>query len=37
MDFRDEFYEDEVRNGFYVPSLMKRNWAATLEIGRAHV
>ena len=32
MDFRDEFYEDEVRNGFYVPSLMKRNWAATLEV-----
>ncbi len=32
MDFREDFYEDEVRNGFYIPSLMKRNWAAGLEV-----
>ncbi|SFG25249.1 LicD family protein [Oribacterium sp. WCC10] len=32
MDFHEGFYEDEVRNGFYIPSLMKRNWAAGLEV-----
>ncbi len=32
MDFRENFYEDEVRTGFYVPSLMKRNWVSELEI-----
>ncbi|MCI8577632.1 MAG: LicD family protein [Lachnospiraceae bacterium] len=31
MQFPDSFFEDEVRNGFYVPSLMKRAWAAQLE------
>lgn len=32
MQFPNSYFEDEVRNGFYVPSLMKRAWAAQLEI-----
>lgn len=32
MQFPDFFFEDEVRDGFYVPALMKRAWAAQLEV-----
>ena len=32
MKFSDEFFEDEVRDGFYVPGIMKRLWAASLEV-----
>lgn len=32
MEFTDSYFEDEVRDGFYVPSLMKRAWAAQLEV-----
>lgn len=32
MDFPDSYFEDEVREGFYVPSLMKRAWAAQWEV-----
>lgn len=32
MIFNTSFYENEVRDGFFVSSLMKRNWAATLEV-----
>lgn len=32
MDFPENYYEDEVREGFYVPGLMKRNWAAGIEV-----
>jgi len=32
MDLPENYYEDEVREGFYVPSLMKRNWAAGVEV-----
>ena len=32
MEFPDSYFEDEVRDGFYVPSLMKRAWAAQMEI-----
>ncbi len=32
MQFPDSFFEDEVKNGFYIPSLIKRGWAAQLEI-----
>lgn len=32
MQFPDSFFEDEVRDGFYVPALMKRAWAAQLEV-----
>lgn len=32
MKFPDSYFEDEVRDGFYVPSLMKRAWAAQLEV-----
>lgn len=30
--FPKEFFEDEVRDGFYVSSIMKKCWAAQLEI-----
>lgn len=32
MNVPENFYEPEVREGFYVPSEMKRCWAATLEV-----
>lgn len=32
MQFLQSYFEDEVRDGFYVPGLMKRAWAAQLEI-----
>lgn len=32
MQFADSYFEDEVRDGFYVPSMIKRAWAAQLEI-----
>ena len=32
MQFPDSFFEDEVRDGFYVPALMKRSWAALMEV-----
>lgn len=32
MNFPDSYFEDEVREGFYVSSLMKRSWAAQLEV-----
>ncbi len=32
MQFPDSFFEDEVRDGFFIPTLMKRAWAAQLEV-----
>jgi phosphorylcholine metabolism protein LicD len=32
MEFPDSYFEAEVREGFYVPSIMKRAWAAELEV-----
>ena len=32
MTFDSSFFEDEVREGFYVPGMMKRNWAAQMEV-----
>ena len=32
MQFSDAYFEDEVRDGFYVPAVMKRSWAAQLEV-----
>lgn len=32
MEFPDTYFEDEVRDGFYVSSMMKRAWAAQLEV-----
>ena len=32
MKFPKEFFLDEVREGFYVPAMMKRAWAAEIEI-----
>lgn len=32
MEFTKDFFEDEIRNGFYVPGIMKSCWASTIEI-----
>lgn len=32
MDFPKTFFEDEVRDGFYVPAMIKRAWAAQLQM-----
>ncbi len=32
MKIPEDFYEPEVRDGFYVPSEMKRCWASTIEV-----
>lgn len=32
MKVSQSYYEDEVRDGFYVPSMMKRAWAAQIEV-----
>lgn len=32
MHFDNSFFEDEVREGFYVPGMIKRAWAAELEV-----
>mgnify|MGYP002671695243 FL=1 len=32
MIFKDSYFEDEVRDGFFVPSEIKRAWAAELEV-----
>ncbi len=32
MEFADSYFEDEVRDGFYVSGFMKRAWAAQLEV-----
>lgn len=32
MKFNDKYFEDEVRDGFFVPSEIKRAWAAELEV-----
>lgn len=32
MEFPKSYFEDEVRDGFYVPSMMKRAWAGQMEV-----
>ncbi len=32
LTFSNEFFYDEVRDGFYIPEIMKRYWAAELEV-----
>ncbi len=32
LHFSSEYFYDEVRNGFYVPEMTKRYWAAQLEV-----
>lgn len=32
MEFSNAYFEDEVRDGFFVPGMMKRLWASQLEI-----
>ena len=34
MIFPDSWFEDEIRSGFYVPSIMKRNWAAQIMVAK---
>lgn len=35
MKFDPAFFEDEIRDGFYVPSMLKRCWAAQMEVLQA--
>lgn len=32
MEFPDSWFLDEVRDGFFVAGMMKRAWAAQLEV-----
>lgn len=32
MQLSESYYMDEVRDGFYIPGLMKRCWAASIEV-----
>lgn len=32
MEFEEKYFENEVREGFFVPSMVKRAWAAELEV-----
>ena len=32
MDRSIDFFRDEVRNGFYIPTAIKQAWAATLDV-----
>ncbi len=32
MQFPERYFEDEVREGFFVPSMIKRAWAAELDV-----
>lgn len=34
MEFKDSYFEGEIREGFYVQPLIKRAWAAQLEVLR---
>ena len=32
MEFPVDYFEDEVRDGFYIPAIMKRNFASQIEV-----
>lgn len=32
LGFQEEFFEQEIRDGFYISSTMKRVWAAEMEV-----
>lgn len=32
MNFTEEFFQKEIREGFEVPEMMKRAWAAQIEV-----
>lgn len=32
LQFPEEYFEDEVRDGFYIPSMIKRAWATALDV-----
>lgn len=32
MEFSDSYFEDEIRNGFYISSIMKCCWASQLDV-----
>ena len=32
LQYNENYLEDEVRDGFYVPSMIKRTWAVELDV-----
>lgn len=32
MNFEPGYFEDEIRDGFYIPGMVKRSWAASLRV-----
>ena len=30
--FDESYFEDEIRDGFYIPSMIKRSWAVALDV-----
>ena len=32
MYLENSYYQDEVREGFYIPGMIKRSWASQMEI-----
>ena len=32
IELNDQFYEDEVREGFYIPSAIKQAWGAQIQV-----
>lgn len=32
MQFPNKYFEDEVRDGFYIPSMVKKGWATELDV-----
>lgn len=32
IELNEQFYEDEVREGFYIPSAIKKAWGAEIQI-----
>lgn len=32
LQFSEKYFEDEIRDGFYIPSMIKRAWAVELEV-----
>ncbi len=32
MHFDSSYFEDEIREGFYIPGMVKRSWAVQMEV-----
>lgn len=32
MEFENSYFENEVRSGFFVPGMVKRSWAAQIDV-----